>query len=83
MNTTVEGFDPITEAAAHEIETLVNRWLATGHPLEILCDCFLSCAVDLSVDGAGAAGTAKLLRKMAQAVENGEMGEVLTFVQSN
>lgn len=79
----IERLDPITEAAAFEIESLVNRWLASGRPLETLCDCLLTAAIDMSVDGAGAAGTAKLLRDMAQAVDDGDMGEVITMAKPN
>ena len=78
-----ESLDLDTEAAAFEIETLVNRWLGSGRPLETLFDCMLTAAIDLSVDGAGAAGTAALLREMAAAVEAGEMGDVLTIAKPN
>jgi hypothetical protein len=72
-----------TEGAIAIVEKLVNSWIGTGYPLEILSDTFLTAFVDISTDDAGSDATASLLRKMADAVERGETGEVLSVKKSN
>jgi len=70
-----------TEGAIAVVEKVVNGWIKTGYPLEILSDCLLTAYVDISTDDAGREATANLLRKMADAVERGETGDVLTSIK--
>lgn len=72
-----------TEGAIAIVEKVVNSWIATGHPLEILSDCFITAYVDLSTDENGPKATAAYLRRMADAVERGETGEVLSIRTAN
>lgn len=72
-----------TEGAIAVVERVVNSWIKTGYSLEPLSDCFLTCFVDLSTDMAGREATATLLRNMADAVERGETGDVLTSIKPN
>lgn len=72
-----------TEGAIAIVEKVVNSWIGTGFPLEILSDCFLTAFVDISTDDAGREATASLLRKMADAVERGETGDVLSAAKPN
>lgn len=72
-----------TEGAIAIVEKVVNSWIKTGYPLEILSDCFLTAYIDIATDDAGPEATAALLRHMADAVERGETGDVLSVVKPN
>jgi hypothetical protein len=72
-----------TEGAIAIVEKVVNGWIATGYPLEILSDCFITAYIDLSTDENGPEATATYLRRMADAVERGETGDVLSVKKSN
>jgi len=72
-----------TEGAIAVVEAVVNSWISKGYPAATLTECFLTAFVDISTDEDGPEATADFLRRMADAVERGETGEVLTTRNAN